>query len=204
MVGRVNRPYTHLPEGNQASKCSLHNNLVKCYQITKLLEPFTIVDKTPFTTLEHPCYYPLMTQKRKRGGQPGNQNGRTHGFYSKAVNPEHRKKLRTAADIKGLDQEIALLRLKINDAARDSLDYRVLIPGLSLLSRLLQTRHNLGYDDQEGLLAAITNVFNSVGIPLGLGNYKAPTPPEKVVENPENAPIPPDLPHSGNNDSASF
>ncbi len=74
----------------------------------------------------------LSQSKRRPGGQPGNQNARKHGFYSRSVNPEHRKQLRAAADVEGLDQEIALLRQKIAAAGKDAQDYRVLIPGISL------------------------------------------------------------------------
>ena len=39
-----------------------------------------------------------MRQRKTTGGQMGNQNARTHGFYSKSVRREDRKKLRAAAD----------------------------------------------------------------------------------------------------------
>lgn len=142
-----------------------------------------------------------MTQKRNPGGQPGNQNARTHGFYSKSVKPEHREKLRDAADIRGLDQEIALLRLKIEDAARDSQDYRVLIPGISLLSRLLGMRQKLGYGKEDGLKAAFRNVVHDIMLPMGM------TPAEisrmAGLDEAENGTSPSDLPPSGSNESAS-
>ncbi|MDO8716921.1 MAG: hypothetical protein Q7J73_08995, partial [Dehalococcoidales bacterium] len=87
-----------------------------------------------------------MTNNRHRGGQPGNHNARTNGFYSKAVPPERRHKLDDAAEVRGLDQEIALLRSKIAIAGENSEDYQVLVPGINLLSRLLNTSHKLGYD----------------------------------------------------------
>ncbi len=100
------------------------------------------------TEKRHRGVYP----ERSRGGQPGNQNSRTHGFYSKAVPPELRHKLTDAAEIHGLDQEIALLRSKIAIAGEQGESYKDLVPGLALLSRLLTTRKKLGYEDNDAKL----------------------------------------------------
>ena len=70
-----------------------------------------------------------MTHNRHRGGQPGNHNTRTSGFYSRAVPPGRLHKLEDAAEVRGLDQEIALLRSKIAIAGEKSEDYQVLCPG---------------------------------------------------------------------------
>ena len=113
-----------------------------------------------------------MTDKRHRGGQPGNHNARTSGFYSKAVPPERLHKLEDAAEVRGLDQEIALLRSKIAIAGENSEDYQVLVPGINLLSRLLNTSHKLGYDKEDGLTIAIQNVWNKT-LPGGLEPIEA-------------------------------
>ena len=57
--------------------------------------------------------------KRKRGGQPQNQNARKHGFYSKHLTPEQLQDFDDALDISSLDQEIALLRVKLNALLAD-------------------------------------------------------------------------------------
>ena len=50
---------------------------------------------------------------RKRGGQPGNQNARTHGFYSSSLTPQDQRRLTQAGGIEDLEPEITLIRLKI-------------------------------------------------------------------------------------------
>jgi hypothetical protein len=50
---------------------------------------------------------------RREGGQPGNQNGRVHGFYSKYATAERQEVMGEAALLEGLDAEIGLLRSKI-------------------------------------------------------------------------------------------
>jgi hypothetical protein len=39
----------------------------------------------------------LMKVKRKRGGQPGNQNARTHGRYSRVTTPEEAEVVRAVS-----------------------------------------------------------------------------------------------------------
>lgn len=68
-----------------------------------------------------------MTHKRKPGGQPGNQNARTHGFYSKVLTPQLQALLLPAKQLDGIDQELALARAKVNSiAVNDPRNYAVL------------------------------------------------------------------------------
>ncbi len=105
-------------------------------------------------------------QVRQRGGQPGNQNARTHGFYSKYLPPEVQDELDNAVTVEGLDEEILLLRAKIAVAAKDPAQSAFLLSGISLLSRLLRTREKLGYSKQGGLQQAIFNLLNNVPAPI--------------------------------------
>lgn len=88
----------------------------------------------------------MMTDKatKKRGAPMGNQNARKHGFYSKVLTPPQREALPAAASLQGLDQEIAIIRLKIlSILANDPRNYEVLLLALSSLSRLLGARQRL-------------------------------------------------------------
>ena len=51
--------------------------------------------------------------KRKRGAQPSNQNPCKHGLYSQRQDKELQWETREAVAFEGLDEEIALLRVKI-------------------------------------------------------------------------------------------
>ena len=55
--------------------------------------------------------------RRRRGAPIGNQNARTHGLYSSRVAEKDRDLIQNAVHIKGLQGEIALLRLKIRRLA---------------------------------------------------------------------------------------
>ena len=77
-----------------------------------------------------------MEEKRKRGGQPGNQNAVKHGYYSSKLNKQERLDFDAAAGMQGIDEEIALLRYKIKKAVIDG-DLGDLIP-LSKISYALE------------------------------------------------------------------
>ena len=57
--------------------------------------------------------------KKKSGGQPGNQNARKHGFYSKHLPAEQKLDFEEALNIENPKQEIALLRVRINAILAD-------------------------------------------------------------------------------------
>ena len=54
---------------------------------------------------------------RRRGAPTGNQNARTHGFYSSRLTEKDQDSLPDAVHLKGLQGEIGLLRLKIRRLA---------------------------------------------------------------------------------------
>ena len=74
--------------------------------------------------------------KRKPGGQPGNQNARIHGFYSKKMTPGERRALAEYPLGLSMDEEIALLRAKIMEILRAAPgNYEVLFKAMSVLIR---------------------------------------------------------------------
>ena len=76
--------------------------------------------------------------RRPRGGQPGNQNARTHGYYSKTLTPSQHKALQSASHLQGTDREIAVLCLRISSIlSSDPGNCRVLGRALASLTRLL-------------------------------------------------------------------
>jgi hypothetical protein len=80
---------------------------------------------------------------RKRGGQKGNQNARKHGFYSLYLSRPESLALQQALNLGDVDQNTAILRIKLNSVLR-------LTPGnhrvLGDASRLLFKRYRSGYD----------------------------------------------------------
>jgi hypothetical protein len=80
----------------------------------------------------------IISDDKKRGGQPGNQNARTHGFYSRTLTPEQQETLEAAADLRNLDDEIALMRFKISSIiTHDPDNHAALLMAVSLLTKMI-------------------------------------------------------------------
>ncbi|MBI4267270.1 MAG: hypothetical protein HY662_00615 [Chloroflexi bacterium] len=106
----------------------------------------------------------------KRGAPKGNQNARKHGFYSRVLDEAERLDFDLATGVDGLDEEIALLRVKIKSLLeRDPENVKLVMQATNTLARLLRTRYNISREDKKGLKEAIGNVLKDVAIPLGIG-----------------------------------
>jgi len=113
----------------------------------------------------------LMPTKagRKRGAPKGNQNARKHGFYSKVLDEAERLDFELAAGVEGIDDEIALLRVKIKSLLeRDPENVRLIMQVTNALERLITTRYRITKEQKKGLKEAIGNVLRDVALPLGI------------------------------------
>ena len=108
--------------------------------------------------------------KRKRGGQPDNQNARKHGFYSKVLDEAGRLDFELATGVEGIDDEIALLRVKIKSILEnDPENIKLIMQATNALAKLVITKYNISKEDKKGLKEAIDNVLRDVALPLGIG-----------------------------------
>jgi hypothetical protein len=74
----------------------------------------------------------------------------------------------------GLDEEIALMRVKIQGILQhDPQNIELLGKGMATLASLVRTRYNLHKNDKQGLKEAVSTVLRDVALPLGisLGNF---------------------------------
>ena len=105
----------------------------------------------------------------KRGAPKGNQNARKHGFYSHALSEAEQVKLEQARGIEGIDEEIALLRVKFREVIEkepDRLDLHM--EAANTIARLVRTRYNISKEQKKSLKEAIAKVLTEVAIPLGV------------------------------------
>ncbi len=106
----------------------------------------------------------------KRGAPIGNQNARKHGFYSKVLDEAEQLSFEVATGVEGIDDEIALLRVKIESLLkRDPENIKLIMQATNALERLIKTRYNISKEDRKGLKEAIANVLRDVALPLGIG-----------------------------------
>jgi len=108
--------------------------------------------------------------KGKRGAPKGNQNARKHGFYSKVLDEAERLDFELATGVEGIDDEIALLRVKIKSLLeREPENIKLIMQASNTLARLVRTRYKISKEDKKGLKEAIGNVLRDVALPLGIG-----------------------------------
>src|SRR4030042_739096 len=106
-------------------------------------------------------------ENRKKGAQPRNQNARKHGFYSAILNDPEQALLQHAADLQGLDEEIAVLRVKLREVIiKHPENVQLAFEGASTLARLVRTRYSITKEQKKSLRDAITKVMTEIAIPL--------------------------------------
>ena len=112
----------------------------------------------------------MTARAKKRGAPKGNQNARKHGFYSKVLDEAERLDFEVATGVEGIDDEIALLRVKIKSIlSHDPENIKLIMQATNALARLVKTRYNISRDQKKGLKEAIGNVLRDVALPLGIG-----------------------------------
>ncbi len=107
--------------------------------------------------------------RRNRGGQPGNRNAVKHGFYARVLDETEKLEMEQAREVQGLDEEIALLRLKLRQIITmhpDRIDLQ--LEAVTVLTRLMRTRHHITPEQHGALKAAIKTVLRDVAVPLGV------------------------------------
>ena len=93
-------------------------------------------------------------------------------FYREALSEAERMRLPNARKVEGLDEEIALLRVRLFRAAQErpeSLD--LLVHGISMLVRAVATRYRLSPQAQQDLAGSIEGVINGIGRSLGMEEF---------------------------------
>jgi len=99
---------------------------------------------------------------RSRGGQPGNQNARKHGFYSSSLSQREICEFLNLTNLEGLDREVAVLRLKIKSVlAADPDNRRVFRDIAALIAARYAAEYGLDRSDINYLKRSLLNIFLS-------------------------------------------
>ena len=92
------------------------------------------------------------------------------GFYSLALDEAERVGLEEALSIEGLDDEIALLRVKLRailEAQPDRTDLH--FEAANVIARLVKTRYQISGEEKKSLEEGIRKVLTEIGLPIGVG-----------------------------------
>jgi len=95
--------------------------------------------------------------KRRRGGQPGNQNARKHGFYSSTLTPEENCRLLNLARTNSMELGLAVLRVKLESLAlQDPNNIRAFQEAVRLFVKWSVAQYSLTGPDVALMKAVIT------------------------------------------------
>jgi hypothetical protein len=82
------------------------------------------------------------------------------GFYIEAMSDAERLALADAMAVDGVDEEIALLRLRLRTAiAKRPEDLPLMFKGIELLAKVVATRYRLSKQGKDEIERALTSAF---------------------------------------------
>ena len=85
-------------------------------------------------------------------------------FYAEALSEASRIRLETAREMEGIDEEIALLRVKFRDLLAENPERIELVyKGMDMLMKAVTTRYKLSPKSKNDLNDSIVGVINGIG-----------------------------------------
>jgi len=105
---------------------------------------------------------------KKTGQNPGKKNDKP-AFYTRVLDEAEKLDFETACGVEGIDNEIALLRVKIKSAlAKEPDNIRIILQATEILARLVKTRYSITREQKKGLKEAVNTVIRDIAVPLGI------------------------------------
>jgi hypothetical protein len=105
---------------------------------------------------------------RSPGAPAGNQNARRTGFYAGLFTAEEVADLAAAAAAEGLDDEIALLRVRIRRAATEGEDLNAISRACGRLTQMLKAQQVLSGETIDRFQTAMSEVLAELDLELSL------------------------------------
>jgi hypothetical protein len=100
----------------------------------------------------------------------GKKRGSPRGFYSRALDEAEKLELEEASHVEGIDEEIALLRVKLRELLEEQPERIDLhFEAANLIARLVRTRYQITKEQKKSLKEAVQKVLTEVAVPLGVG-----------------------------------
>jgi hypothetical protein len=100
----------------------------------------------------------------------GKKKGSPRGFYGRALDEAEKLELEEASHVEGIDEEIALLRVKLRELVEEQPERTDLhFEAANIIARLVRTRYQITREQKKSLKEAIQKVLTEVAVPLGVG-----------------------------------
>jgi hypothetical protein len=100
----------------------------------------------------------------------GQRKSSPRGFYSQALDEAEKLELEEASHVEGIDEEVALLRVKLRELLAEQPERIDLhFEAANIIARLVRTRYQITKEQKKSLKEAIQKVLTEVAVPLGVG-----------------------------------
>jgi hypothetical protein len=100
----------------------------------------------------------------------GRRKSSSRGFYSRALDEAEKLELEEATHVEGIDEEIAILRVKLRELLEEQPERIDLhFEAANIIARLVKTRYQITKEQKKSLKEAIQKVLTEVAVPLGVG-----------------------------------
>ncbi len=110
----------------------------------------------------------MATSGRKSPNKKSRPKAKS-GFYGQALVEAERLYLLEAAQVDGLDDEVAVLRLLLRRLIQERPDeVKLQLDTVNTLAKLLHTRYQLTAEQKNSLKEALLKVLTEVALPLGI------------------------------------
>jgi hypothetical protein len=100
----------------------------------------------------------MKKKKRTRGGQKGNQNARTHGFYASSLNPDETCLFLNILNQERLEPDVAVLRVKVQGVLQHAPGNRRVLYDAS---RVIAKRYAAQYDFDRAERSYLKSIVNA-------------------------------------------
>ena len=108
------------------------------------------------------------SKRKKRTSKSKNRSSKS-AFYSRVLDEAEKLDLEAAAGVDGIDDEIALLRVKIKSVLeKDPENIKLIMQATNTLAGLVKTKYRISKEQRQGLKEAIGNVLKDIAIPMGV------------------------------------
>lgn len=112
---------------------------------------------------------PALVHLESEMAGKGTARSRKPGFYSRALNEAERLELEEARGVNGIDEEIAVLRVKLKELiAKEPERFDLHLRMANTIARLVMTRYSITREQKKSLKEAITRVLTEIAVPLGI------------------------------------
>lgn len=115
------------------------------------------------------CTMPGIFQPETKMVGKNTVRGKRPGFYGRALDEAERLELEEAKGVDGIDEEIAILRVKLRELiAKEPDRFDLHLRMANTIARLVMTRYSITREQKKSLKEAITKVLTEIAIPLGI------------------------------------